>query len=77
MKTILLTLMLLAGNATTDNTVNLANESYVYICTGPKSERYHNTKNCRGLNKCSASIEKVTLKKAKEMGRTACGICYK
>ena len=77
MKTILLTLMLLAGNATTNNTVNLANETYVYICTGPKSKRYHCTKNCRGLNSCSESIEKVTLTKAKELGRDACGICYK
>lgn len=68
--------MLLAGNATTYNTINLTSETYVYICTGPKSKRYHCTKKCRGLNSCSASIEKVTLKKAKEMGRDACGICY-
>ena len=77
MKTLLLTLILLAGNAPIDNAVNSANENYVYICTGPKSKRYHCINNCRGLNSCSESIEKVTLTKAKELGRDACGICYK
>ena len=52
-------------------------EHYVYICTGPKSYRYHSNSDCRGLNNCSASIEKVTLAKAKAMKRTACKICYK
>ena len=52
-------------------------EHYVYICTGPESKRYHSNSNCRGLNKCSASIEKVTVAKAKSMKRTACRICYK
>lgn len=51
--------------------------SMVYICTGPESKRYHSNSNCRGLNKCSASIEKVTVAKAKSMKRTACKICYK
>ena len=51
--------------------------SMVYICTGPESKRYHSNSNCRGLNKCSASIEKVTVAKAKSMKRTPCKICYK
>lgn len=76
MKTLLLTLILLAGNVATDTTNNQANETYVYICTGPKSEKYHSSKDCRGLNRCSATIEKITLTKAKELGRGPCDICY-
>ena len=77
MKALLLTLMLLTGNVSVNNTFHKVDVAYVYICTGPKSKRYHSTKDCNGLNKCSESIEKVTLAKAKEMGRDACGICYK
>ena len=77
MKVLLLTLMMLVGNVTIDNPGNHTNETYVFICTGPKSEKYHRTKDCNGLNRCSASIEKVTLGKAKELGRGPCGICYK
>ena len=52
-------------------------DTYVYICTGPDSKRYHRNSDCRGLNNCSASIERVTLAKAKSMKRTSCKICYK
>ena len=52
-------------------------DTYVYICTGPKSYRYHSKSDCRGLNSCSGNIEKVTIAKAKSMKRTACKICYK
>ena len=50
-------------------------ESYVYICNGPKSKRYHSTSQCKGLSSCSTEIEKVTLSVAKEKGRTACQLC--
>ena len=50
-------------------------ETYVYICTGPQSKRYHSKSNCRGLNSCSGSIEKVTLTKAQSMHRTPCKVC--
>lgn len=49
----------------------------VYICTGPKSKRYHRISTCRGLNNCSQEIVKVSLAKAKSLNRTACGICYR
>ena len=49
----------------------------VYVCTGPMSKKYHATKDCRGLNKCSEDIIAVSLEKAKNMGRGPCGICYK
>ena len=69
--------MLWMGTATGYDAGTLSNDTYVYICTGPKSEKYHRSKDCRGLNKCSASIEKITLAKAKELGRGPCGICIK
>ena len=52
-------------------------DTYVYICTGPKSYRYHSKRDCRGLNSCSGNIEEVTIAKAKSMERTPCKICYK
>ena len=47
----------------------------VYICTGPKSARYHLTPKCKGLKRCSGSIKAVPLSKAREMGRTPCHVC--
>ena len=47
-----------------------------YICTGPSAYSYHTNPDCRGLNRCSALIRKVSLSEAEEMGRSACGICY-
>ncbi len=52
-------------------------DTYVYICTGPQSKRYHSNSDCHGLNNCSGYIERVTIAKAKAMKRTACKICYK
>nr|WP_282160692.1 hypothetical protein [Ulvibacterium marinum] len=48
-------------------------ENNVYICKGKGSKKYHYTKSCRGLSRCSTKTYEVTLKKAKEMGRTLCG----
>lgn len=53
-----------------------AGDSYVYICTGPQSKKYHKTEKCRGLNKCSGTIKKITLEEAKKINRTPCKICY-
>lgn len=73
---IILSLYIFLGTAPTDSaSVNSAN-SVVYICTGPKAEVYHKSKDCRGLNRCSGSIKEISLAKAKEMGRRACKICY-
>jgi hypothetical protein len=47
--------------------------SSVYICNGPASKKYHLKEDCRGLDRCSTKIEKVTLEQAKEKGRTICG----
>ncbi|WP_298501810.1 hypothetical protein [uncultured Maribacter sp.] len=48
-------------------------ETQVYICNTKSSKKYHYSKSCRGLSRCSASIEDVTIKKAKALGRTLCG----
>nr|WP_298994850.1 hypothetical protein [uncultured Allomuricauda sp.] len=45
----------------------------VYVCKGKGSKRYHYNKHCRGLSRCSTKIYEVTLKEAKNMGRTLCG----
>lgn len=52
-------------------------ESKVWVCTGGSSKRYHAYDNCKGLSKCSASIDEVTLEEAEMMGRTPCRKCYK
>ena len=66
MKTIILSVMLLFGGSYTTE----VSETYVYICTGPQSKKYHSSKDC------SVEIKKVTLSKAKSMKRTPCKICY-
>lgn len=48
----------------------------VLLCKGTSSYAYHDH-HCEGLNRCRAKIETVTLSKAKSMGRTPCGYCYK
>lgn len=54
-----------------------SSETYVYICTGAYSKKYHKTSSCKGLENCSKSIKKVTENSAIEKGRTKCKICYK
>lgn len=51
-------------------------DNRVYICTGPKSRRYHRSPYCRGLNRCSDEIEAVDVETAEEYDRTPCRICY-
>ena len=53
-------------------------QTYVYICTGEKSVRYHKVNTCSGLRNCSKSIIKITEKDAiNKYKRTPCKICYK
>ena len=51
-------------------------EKMVYICTGPSAYRYHSRSSCRGLNRCSDEIERITISEAHDLGRTPCGYCY-
>lgn len=49
--------------------------SKVYICTGPKSKRYHYDSTCKGLSSCSGEVREVSLSEAQKMRRTPCRIC--
>ena len=52
--------------------------TYVFICTGPKSECYHKYRECKGLGRCSREIKKITLQEAKEIyHRRPCSKCIK
>ena len=48
-------------------------ESDVYICGEKGAKKYHFSKNCRGLASCKHEIIKVSLQKAKSMGKDLCG----
>ncbi|HEY4206250.1 MAG TPA: hypothetical protein VGM31_05550 [Puia sp.] len=51
-------------------------ETYVYICNSSGAYAYHSSKNCRGLNRCTHEILKVTLSDAiKIYKRKPCKIC--
>jgi hypothetical protein len=49
----------------------------VFVCDSTTSVAYHETKNCRGLNRCTHEIIQVTKRDAIEnYGKRACKICY-
>lgn len=50
-------------------------QTYVYICQGRYSKRYHSSPNCKGLDNCKGGVIKVTLEEAQKEGRTPCHIC--
>ena len=39
--------------------------SEVYVCTSKRSKKYHDNYRCRGLQKCNAEIELITIEEAK------------
>lgn len=45
----------------------------VYICKSKGATKYHYYENCRGLNACKHTIEKISLKQANAIGLTLCG----
>ena len=51
-------------------------EKIVYICTGPMSQCYHSDQDCYGLQRCSKSIEAVSLSEAIKDGRRPCKYCH-
>lgn len=77
--TLLITLSLLCTFAETSTSVEVAaadTTTYVYICTGGSSTKYHKTESCRGLNNCKGKIIKITKDDAANKDqRTACKIC--
>ena len=44
----------------------------IYICNSTGSKKYHKFRDCSGLKHCKESIRKISLKKAKNFGRTLC-----
>jgi hypothetical protein len=57
-------------------TKRITTEDNVFLCNGPKSKVYHRSESCKGLNKCSTQIAKVSLSIAQSKGRRACRIEY-
>ena len=50
----------------------------VFICDSATAIAYHKIENCRGLNKCTHTIKKITMIEAiNTYKRRACKICYK
>lgn len=49
--------------------------TYVYICTSPKAEVYHNDIDCKGLSRCSYDVDRIEQEKAAKF-RRPCKICY-
>lgn len=70
MKAIFLFLLFSFGHLSNSNSLL---EKEVYICNGKSSTKYHLIKNCKGLERCSTEIEKITLSEAKKKKRTLCG----
>lgn len=44
----------------------------VYICVSPTGKKYHYSKNCRGLQRCTHEIRKTTVDDAKKLNYTVC-----
>jgi hypothetical protein len=45
----------------------------VYICVSKTASKYHLSESCKGLNRCTHTVSKVTLKEAKIRGYSLCG----
>lgn len=75
MRTLLITVLLLVGSPSYTTREKEAT-TYVWICTGKFAISYHCNRGCKGLNKCKASIKKVSLDYARSLRRSACNICY-
>ena len=44
----------------------------IYYCDSPNAARYHYTKDCSGLQKCTHAIRETTVNGASQKGLTAC-----
>lgn len=47
-------------------------QTTAYICVSPNAKKYHYSKNCRGLQKCTHTIKQTTVSEAKGLGYTVC-----
>lgn len=78
-RTIVAILLLVAGMSgimSMDAKYYDTSASEVYVCTSKRSKKYHDNYRCRGLQKCNAEIELISIEEAKKRGYTACKICY-
>jgi hypothetical protein len=48
----------------------------VYVCSGGSAYAYHNSEGCAGLNRCTHTVNAVTVVEAEGMGRRPCKKCY-
>ena len=71
-----LLILLVMGLAFTAYASN-ASKGKVFICTGSSSKCYHQSKLCKGLGSCKASIKEISLEDAEKMGRRPCKMCCK
>lgn len=44
-----------------------------YLCDNGKTNKYHLSKQCRGIRKCNYKIVEISLEKAKKKGYGLCG----
>ena len=51
-------------------------DTSVYFCDSSTSVAYHASENCKGLNKCTHNIIRITVNDAIGRGKRACKICY-
>ncbi len=63
------------GYTTTRKAEETANTG-IWICNSSGSKKYHNNRECHGLNRCKSQIMTVTEQHAKELGKGKCGYCY-
>lgn len=59
----------------TNSLMSNPSSSYVYICTGPKSHKYHTDEYCKGLSSCSGDIIRMDIEEAYDSGYTPCKWC--
>lgn len=67
----LATLGLLTWTGTSLEKVDQASD--VYLCDSSGGKKFHYSKNCRGLSNCKHYVIRVSIKKAKNLGKTLCG----
>ncbi len=73
--TMLLPLMPMSTEASTGICKSEAAKT-VYVCTGPYAKRYHYSKDCSGLGRCSCEIKKMSKAQAIKNGwSTGCQKC--
>lgn len=65
-----------ATESPTTNEEDNEEDDMVWVCTGPKSKRYHCDEDCKGLSKCSRLVDCISIDSAESIGKTPCRICY-